>query len=90
MSQLSSHAAELKSQGAEEAARDPNSSVTSQDAQRVILDETKKAGGAAFSFNPNASPEEKAAVARAVRYTQSGLFDNAHLLSSERARRLSP
>ena len=70
ISQLSSHAAELKSQGAAEAARDPDSSVTSGDAQKAILDETKRAGGAAFSFNPNASPEEKAAVARAVRHTQ--------------------
>ncbi|OAP56290.1 hypothetical protein AYL99_09469 [Fonsecaea erecta] len=55
---------ELKSQGAVEAARDPNSSVTGDDAQRVILDESKKAGSAALHFNPNASPEEKAAQAR--------------------------
>ena len=66
MNNLSSQIGELKSQGAEDAARDPNSTVTAQDAQRTIVDETKKAGGAAFRFNPDASPEEKAAVAAAV------------------------
>lgn len=59
---------ELKSQGAIEAAQDPNSSVTGADAQRVILDESKKAGSSALHFDPNASPEEKAAQAKSVRY----------------------
>ena len=63
----SSQAAELKAQGVEEAARDPNSKVTSADAQKVMADESKKAGIAAYTFDPNASPEEKAAAARAVR-----------------------
>lgn len=63
---LSSFKGELKQQGAQEAARDPNSSVTADDAQRVILDESKKAGAVAFQFDPNASPEEKAAQARSV------------------------
>ena len=60
-------AAELKAQGVEEAARDPNSKVTSADAQKVMGDESKKAGIPAYSFNPDASPEEKAATAKAVR-----------------------
>ena len=58
---------ELKSQGAIEAARDPNSAVTGDDATRVILEESKKAGSAALHFDPNATPEEKAAQARSVR-----------------------
>jgi hypothetical protein len=58
--------AELKQQGAIEAARDPNSSVTAADAQAKIEFETKKAGVQAFSFDPDASPEEKAAQARSV------------------------
>ena len=66
MSQLSSRVGELKSQGAADAARDPDSNVTSEDAEQTMIDETKKAGGAAFQFDPNASPEEKAAQARAV------------------------
>ena len=58
--------AELKAQGVEEASRDPNSKVSSADVQKVLGDESKKAGIAAYSFNPDASPEEKAASARAV------------------------
>jgi hypothetical protein len=61
-------AAEIKTQGAVEMAQDPNSSVTSVDAQKKIVEESKKAGVAAFTFDPNASPEEKAAQARAVSY----------------------
>jgi len=57
---------ELKQQGAIEAAQDPNSSVTSDDAQRKIVNESRKAGVEAYSFDPNASPEEKASQARAV------------------------
>ncbi|KKY24469.1 putative membrane bound c2 domain protein [Phaeomoniella chlamydospora] len=56
---------ELKQQGAIEAAQDPNTKVSSEDAQKVLVNETKKAGGQAFEFDPNASPEEKAAQARA-------------------------
>ena len=66
MSQLSSRAGELKAQGAAEAAQDPNSSTTAQDAQDVMAAESKKAGIPALQFNPDASPEEKAAQARAV------------------------
>ena len=61
-----SAAHELKQQGAVEAARDPNSAVTAADAQKKIVEESKKAGVPAFDFNPDASPEEKAAQARAV------------------------
>jgi len=61
-----SETAELKQQGAIAAARDPHSKVTVKDAERVLVEQTKAAGGAAFNFNPNASPEEKAAEARAV------------------------
>lgn len=57
---------ELKTQGAVEAAQDPKSNVSGEDAQRTITEESKKAGLAAFQFDPNATPEEKAAQARAV------------------------
>jgi len=59
-------ASELKQQGAIAAARDLNSTVTATDAERTLVEQTKAAGGVAFNFNPNASPEEKAAEARAV------------------------
>lgn len=58
---------EVKEQLAVDAAADPNSSVTAQQAEKVILDESKKAGAVAMQFDPDASPEEKAAQAKAVR-----------------------
>ena len=66
MSNPTSHAAELKSQGAAEAARNPDNKVTPEDAEAVMTEESKKAGVAAFQFDPDASPEEKAAQARSV------------------------
>ncbi|RDL36872.1 C2 (Calcium CaLB) [Venustampulla echinocandica] len=62
---LESSAAELKAQGVVEAAADPNTSVTAEDAEKKIVTESNKAGIEAFTFDPNASPEEKAAQARA-------------------------
>lgn len=67
MSTLQGRAGELRSQGAAEAARDPNSDVASQDAQHVMATESKLAGVEAYEFDPNASPEAKAAQARSVR-----------------------
>lgn len=66
MSHLSSRVAELKSQGVVDAAQDPNSKVSAQDAEQAMVTETMKVGGAAYQFDPNASPEEKAAQARSV------------------------
>lgn len=63
---MASSTAEIKTQGAVEMANDPNSSVTADDAQRKMVEESRKAGVEAFTFNPDASPEEKAAQARAV------------------------
>lgn len=62
---LEKSAGELKAQGVVEAAQDPNSSVTADDAQQKIVTESRKAGVPAFTFDPDASPEEKAAQARA-------------------------
>lgn len=66
MSHIHSRAGELKSQGATEAAQDPDSNVSAKDAEQVMADESKKAGVTALQFDANASPEEKAAQARAV------------------------
>jgi hypothetical protein len=62
----SSSKGELKSQVAAEAARDPDSKVTVEDAETVILEESKRAGAGIFQFDPNASPEQKAAQAASV------------------------
>lgn len=59
-------ALELKQQGAIEAAGDPNSSVTNEDAQKKMVEESRNAGVAAYSFDPDASPEEKRRQIRAV------------------------
>ena len=66
MANLSSRAGELKSQGAIEAAQNPDSKVSAQDAQDTMAAESKKAGVAALQFDPNATPAEKAAQARSV------------------------
>jgi hypothetical protein len=57
---------ELKQQGVVEAAADPESSVTADDAQRKIVESSRNAGVAAFTFDPDASPEQKKAQAQAV------------------------
>jgi hypothetical protein len=62
-------AAELKQQGALEAAADPQSSVTAEDAQKKLVEESRDAGVAAYTFDPDASPEEKRRQARAVSAT---------------------
>ena len=68
MSQLAARAEELKSQGAIEAAQNPDSRVNAEDAEQVILNESQKAGAMAFKFDSNASPDAKAAQAHTVRF----------------------
>lgn len=46
---ITSQAGELKAQGVVEAAQDPNSSVTADDAQKKIVQESRKAGVAVRS-----------------------------------------
>ncbi|KAH7375943.1 tricalbin-1 [Plectosphaerella cucumerina] len=57
---------ELKVQGVVEAAQDPESNVTADDAQKKILEESRKAGVTAFTFDPDASREEKRRQTRAA------------------------
>ncbi|CAI6334444.1 unnamed protein product [Periconia digitata] len=61
----STRESELKQQGAIEAAQDPNSAVTAEAAENAILEESRRAGAAAYKFDPNATPAEKAAQAKA-------------------------
>ena len=70
-----SHAGEVKSEAAEHAAQDPGNKTTADDAENVMLNEAKNAGGQAFVFNPDASPEEKAAQARTVCFTRDSYLD---------------
>lgn len=57
---------ELKQQGAIEAAEDPEAMVTADDAQQKMVEESKNAGVPAFTFDPDATPEQKRAQAQAV------------------------
>jgi hypothetical protein len=59
-------AAELRTQGVVNAANDPDSQVTVDDAEKAMVEEAKNAGIPAFKFDPDASLEEKRAQARAV------------------------
>ena len=65
---------EAKQQVVEDLARDPESSVTAADARKVIVEESKKAGAVALSFDANATPEEKAAQAKAVSFSLAHLW----------------
>lgn len=61
----SGHGHEKKTQDAMDAARDPNSSVTAEDAEHIALNQAKAAGAPALIFDPNASAEDKAKQAKA-------------------------
>lgn len=67
----SKDAAELKAEGAVEAAQNANSSVTADAAQKEIVEQSRQAGVAAFTFDPDASPEEKRRQAQAVSRTSA-------------------
>lgn len=66
ISQLSHNAGEVRSEGAIGAAQDPNTKVNAHEAEQTLVNESKKAGIGAYQFDPNASPEEKAAQAASV------------------------
>ncbi|KOS18733.1 Uncharacterized protein ESCO_000750 [Escovopsis weberi] len=59
-------AREAQQQAFIDAAQDPRSTVTADDVQKVIVDQAKRAGVPAFSFDPRASVEEKRAQAAAA------------------------
>ncbi|KND94987.1 Uncharacterized protein PYUK71.03c [Tolypocladium ophioglossoides CBS 100239] len=57
---------ELKAQGAIEAAENPESQVTADDAQKEMVEQSRNAGIPAFTFDPDATPEQKRAQAQAA------------------------
>lgn len=58
---------EIKSQGIIEAAQDPNSSINAEQAEQAVMKQARQAGAPAFEFDPDATPEQKAAQAKEVR-----------------------
>ncbi|KAL4991822.1 hypothetical protein BDW68DRAFT_127780 [Aspergillus falconensis] len=69
MASQNAETTELKQQGAIETAQaayqDPQSHIQPETVEKKLVDETRKAGLPAYQFDPDASPEEKAAVAEA-------------------------
>ncbi|KAJ9289367.1 hypothetical protein DTO021C3_3193 [Paecilomyces variotii] len=65
---IESAKSELRQQGAvetaERAAQDPQSNVRPENVEKVLIEESRKAGAPAFQFDPDAPPEEKAALAK--------------------------
>ena len=57
--------AELKAQGALEAAGNPNSSVDAAAAEETLKNQAKAAGAPTFEFDPDATPEQKKAQMKA-------------------------
>ncbi|PYH90388.1 tricalbin [Aspergillus ellipticus CBS 707.79] len=59
---------ELKQQGAievaQQASQGPQSNLHPEAVEKTLIEETRKAGVPAYQFDPDASPEEKAAAAR--------------------------
>jgi hypothetical protein len=70
---LPSQATELKQQVLLEKASDPESSVSPDAAQEALVEESRKAGGNAFKFDPNASTADKAAQLDAVSASPSAI-----------------
>ncbi|KAJ5481082.1 hypothetical protein N7539_006976 [Penicillium diatomitis] len=67
MASVAAEKSELKEEGMIEAAtqltQDPNSSVNPDTVEEALVRETQAAGGVAYQFDPDASPEAKAAAA---------------------------
>lgn len=70
MASVQAEKTELKEEGIIEAAtdlaQDPNSKVNPETVEEALVKETRESGAPAYQFDPNASPEDKAAAAQAV------------------------
>lgn len=72
---------EMKMEGTIEAAqelhKDPQSHVNPDLIEEKVVKEAQQAGAAAYQFDPNASPEEKANAAKGVRCRKMPEFHSA-------------
>lgn len=70
MASVAAERTELKEEGIIEAAtqlaEDPQSKVNPEKVEEALVKETREAGGVAYQFDPDASPEAKAAAAESV------------------------
>lgn len=73
MASLEAEKTELREEGVIQAAtelqQDPESKVNPDTVEQTLVDESRKAGAAAYQFDPDASPDDKAAAAEAVSST---------------------
>lgn len=76
MASAAAEKAEMKEEGiieaASELAQDPQSKVNPEKVEEALVEETKEAGATAYQFDPNASPEAKAAAAESVSQESAG------------------
>jgi hypothetical protein len=70
MASVDAEKTELKEEGiieaATELAEDPQSKVNPDKIEEALVRETREAGGVAYQFDPDASPEAKAEAAESV------------------------
>jgi hypothetical protein len=70
MASVAAEKTELKEEGiieaATELAQDPQSQVNPEKVEEKLVEETRGAGVPAYQFDPDASPEDKAAAAESV------------------------
>ena len=73
---------EMKMEGTIEAAQelhqDPQSHVNPETIEQKVVDDAKEAGAAAYQFDPDASPEDKANAAKGVYIPTAPFFATAY------------
>lgn len=76
MASAAAEKTEMKDEGmieaASELAQDPQSRVNPEKVEEKLVEDSKEAGAAAYQFDPNASPEAKAAAAESVSGVSAG------------------
>lgn len=68
-------------EAASELAQDPHSKVNPEKVEEILVEDSKEAGAAAYQFDPNASPEDKAAAAESVSGDPAGSYCSRMLIA---------
>lgn len=81
MASVDAEKTELKEEGiieaATELAEDPQSKVNPDKIEETLVKETREAGGVAYQFDPDASPEAKAEAAESVGLATAIRYEDA-------------
>lgn len=85
MASAAAEKTEMKEEGmieaASELAQDPHSKVNPEKVEEILVEDSKEAGAAAYQFDPNASPEDKAAAAESVSGDPAGSYCSRMLIA---------